>query len=190
MTRLSSKALVWAVAGLGVASVVIAAVPVVRHLGGESGLPPPAVATPIPPAEDAGSVDVILAWSPFGSPIQPVAGPAPDPSLDLVLRGVVIADLPERSTAIVSPSSGGPAAAFAIGQEVAPGATLAEVRGDGIVLLVDGEIRALGFPETLPEAPAVQPDAGVAALEAVAIGGTLAIPGEQSPSAPSGTESE
>ena len=62
------------------------------------------------------------------------------PSSGSPCMGVVIADAPEASSAIVSGPSE-PARAYAVGQEIAHGATLAEVHGDQVVLEVDGPPR-------------------------------------------------
>jgi general secretion pathway protein C len=170
MIPLPPSALVWVVAGLAAASVAISAAPVARHLSGDSGLPAPVVAAAAPPAEAVSSIDAILAWAPFGHVVRPEASPAAAPTLGLTLHGVVIADAPDRSAAILSPESG-PAAVFAVGQEVAPGTVLAEVHGDRIVLLADGAPEILEFPETSPE-----PDPGVAALEAAVTSEDAASP--------------
>jgi general secretion pathway protein C len=182
MNPLLPRVLVWIAAGLAAASVAVAARPLARHLAGESGLPPPVVAVAPPPAEAIASVDAILAWSPFGRMAGPEVAPAAGPTLELTLHGVVIADAPDRSVAILPPPSG-LSAVFAVGQEVAPGATLAEVRGDRVVLLVDGAPETLEFPETRRDI-----DPGVAALQAVVSDDPAALPGEIALPAPLATE--
>ena len=81
---------------------------------------------------------------------------------------VVAADA-KASGAIVS-SSAQPARAYAVGQEIARDATLAEVHGDHVVLIVSGHRETLSFPEdhrVANEPVADQVDSGVAALRAL-----------------------
>jgi hypothetical protein len=171
MIALSSRSLVWITAGLAAVSIAIAAAPLPRRFAGESGLPPPPVTSVPPPADAVASVDPILAWSPFGHMAQPAdVTPAGETSLGLTLHGVVIAEVPERSAAIVSPPSG-PSEAYAVGQEVASGTTLVEIHGDRVVLLVDGRRETLGFPEARREI-----DRGVSALQALVTDGATEAP--------------
>ena len=90
---------------------------------------------------------------------------------------MVIAKGGEASGAILS-GAGEPARAYAVGQEIAGDATLAEVHGDHVVLIVAGRRETLAFPETRGAAdPAAgQTDSGVAALRALTTGA-----GEEAP---------
>ena len=159
---------VWMTAGLAALSVGLAARTLPARFAGESGVPPPAASEA--PALAEVSLEPILAWSPFGRPARP-AGPAGESGLGLTLHGVVIASGAEASSAIVS-GPGEPARAYAVGQEIAQDATLAEVHGDHVVLIVAGRREALSFPENRGEAdPAAgQTDSGVAALRAITTG--------------------
>jgi general secretion pathway protein C len=173
VTPLAARSLIWIAAGLAATSIAIAAAPVARHLAGESGLPAPVVPAAPPAAEAIASVDAILAWSPFGRMAEPL--PVAATSLGLTLHGVVLADMPNRSAAIVSPASG-PATVFAVGQEVAPGASLAEVHGDRIVLLIDGAPEILGFPEVHRETDPIAGPQALATDDPAAVPGEVTLP--------------
>ena len=169
MMPVPRNGLVWVAAGLAALSVGLAARTLPARFAGESGLPPPPAAAEAPALAEV-SLEPILAWSPFGRPARP-AGPAGESGLGLTLHGVVIASGAEASSAIVS-GPGEPARAYAVGQEIAADATLAEVHGDHVVLIVAGRRETLSFPENRGEAdPAAgQTDSGVAALRALATG--------------------
>jgi general secretion pathway protein C len=165
MTALSRRALVWAAAAVAAASIGLAAIPLPRRFAGDSGLPPPQPGI-LDAAPQPDLVESILAWAPFGRPAPAEDGPAPETSLGLTLHGVVIATDPEPSSAILSGASA-PAQSYAVGQEIAPGAMLAEVHGDHVVLIVQGRRETLAFPDARPEPVA---DGGVADLRALVTG--------------------
>jgi len=170
MIAVPRNALVWAAAGLAALSVGLAARTLPARFAGESGLPPPP-ATSEAPAPVEVSLEPILAWSPFGRPRRP-AGPAGETGLGLILHGVVIAADATASGAIVS-GPALPARAYTVGQEIAPDATLAEVHGDHVVLMVAGRRETLSFPEdrrAADQPAADQVDSGVAALRTLATG--------------------
>jgi general secretion pathway protein C len=159
---LSRGSLVWLAAALAAVSIGLAALPLPGRFAGDSGLPAPPLPAPgSQPAEV--SVDSILAWSPFGRAARPTEGPAGEAALGLTLHGVVLATGREPSSAILS-SGAAPARAYLVGQEVMADATLAEVHGDHVVLIVDGRPLNLAFPEERSE-PAG--DSGVDALQAL-----------------------
>jgi general secretion pathway protein C len=162
MIALSRGSLVWLVAAVAAVSIGLAALPLPRRFAGDSGLP-----APQPPAPESStsevSVDSILAWSPFGRAARPTERPAGEAALGLTLHGVVIATGREPSSAILS-SAAEPARAYMVGQEVMADATLAEVHGDHVVLLVDGRPLDLAFPAERSEPSG---DSGVDALQAL-----------------------
>jgi general secretion pathway protein C len=172
MTALSRGALVWAAAGLALLSIALAARPLPGRFAGDSGLPAPGPAPAGDTAEAEVSVEAILAFAPFGEHARPVdEAPAEETALGLTLLGVVVATRPEGSGAIVA-GGPGPVRTYAVGQEVAPGATLAEVHGDHVVLVVGDRRETLSFPERRDAAPvpAAPQESGVDALRALVTG--------------------
>jgi hypothetical protein len=165
MTALIRNAPAWVAAGLAALSVGLAARPLPARLAGDSGLPPPPAPAEAPPPAEV-SLEPILAWSPFGRAIP--AGTAGETGLGLTLHGVVIATGAEASSAIVS-GPGAPARPYAVGQEVAADATLAEVHADHVVLTVADRRESLSFPEDRDpnQDAATGTDSGVAALQAL-----------------------
>lgn len=170
----ATATLFWLTAALAAVSVGLAAGPLAWRFAGESGLPPPPAAGPEAPRAAAASIDPILALSPFGRLARAApAAPVEETDLGLTLNGVVIGGAGGASRAIVTGPEG-PAASYAVGQEVAPGAILAEVRADQVVLLVDGARETLSFPERRDAS-----GGGVAALRAL-VGAPAATPGADS----------
>ena len=169
MMPVPRNGLIWVTAGLAALSVGLAARTLPARLAGESGLPPPPAASEAPALAEV-SLEPILAWSPFGRPARP-AGPAGESGSGLTLHGVVIARGAEASNAIVS-GPGEPARAYAVGQEIAADATLAEVHRDHVVLIVAGQRETLSFPESRgePDPASGQTDSGAAALRALTTG--------------------
>ncbi|MFO1143485.1 MAG: type II secretion system protein N [Amaricoccus sp.] len=137
--------LVWGAAAAAVTSIALAALPLARHLtGGERALPSVSTGAPAPP--EGSLADPILSWAPFGRPDPPAVPEAtPEAPPEFTLNGVVIATGAAPSRASLS-ASGMPQQSFAVGEEVLPGITLAEVHPDHVVLTVDGQAEILGFP--------------------------------------------
>ena len=137
--------LVWGAAAAAITSVVLAALPLARHLaGGQRALPSASAGAQAPPEGSLASP--ILKWAPFGRPDPPVAPEtAPEAPPVLTLNGVVIATGQAPSRASLS-GSGLPQQSFAVGEEVLSGITLKEVHPDHVVLTVEGQDEILGFP--------------------------------------------
>lgn len=167
------ETLLWSVAALAAVSVGLAAGPLPWRFAGESGVTPPITPAAAETAAPV-SIEPILSLALFGriarSP-EPVET-TEETELGLTLAGVMIADDPADSGAIIAGPSE-PARAYAIGEEVTPAATLAEVRGDHVVLLVDGRRETLSFPERSGVS------AGVAAMRALV--GAPAEPDAEAP---------
>lgn len=160
MTPLPRNYLVWGAAVAAVASLVLAALPLARHLS--DGRRAVSTGSPAAQAPPEGSLaDPILSWAPFGRPDPPAPPePMPEAAPVLTLNGVVIATGQAPSRASLS-GNGMPQQSFAVGDEVAPGIVLTEVQPDHVVLTVNGKEQILGFPNPRsapPPAPAVQSD--------------------------------
>lgn len=99
----------------------------------------------------------ILALAPFG-----LAAPAETPlqatTANLTLRGIILANPSDQSTALISEAAGVPLA-VRIGESTPGGGVLDSVGADHVVLVVAGRRETLSFPET-------QSSAGVAAIRA------------------------
>ena len=150
MISLPRNVLVWGAAVLAAASLVPAALPLARRLTDRQERPPAEAAAARAPEESL--VEPILDWAPFGrSDPAPVLDPAPEVRAQLTLTGVAIA-LGGRSWATLA-RNGLPERSFALGEEVAPGVTLAAVHPDHVVLTIEGRDEALGFPNAVPAPP-------------------------------------
>ncbi len=149
MISLPRNVLVWGAAVLAAASLVPAALPLARRLTDRQERPPAEAAARAP---EESLVEPILDWAPFGrSDPAPVLDPAPEVRAQLTLTGVAIA-LGGRSWATLA-RNGLPERSFALGEEVAPGVTLAAVHPDHVVLTIEGRDEALGFPNAVPAPP-------------------------------------
>ena len=107
---------------------------------------PPGLATDIGP---------ILALAPFGAvPRSPDPAPvaAQKTSLDLVLRGVIVAAPVSASIAYIANGSQ-PERVFGIGDSVAKGAVLSAVHPDYVILDVDGYRETLSLPKEPDRVP-------------------------------------
>lgn len=161
---------VWLAAGLAAVSIGLAATPLPRRFAGDSGLPPPPAATSESPAGTEVPIDPILALAPFGRTVGADASPSGETPLGLTLHGVVIAGQGQASRAILS-GPAGPARAYAVGAEVAPGTILAAAEADRVTLATGDRRETLGFPQRrAAEATAAEPESGVDALRALVTG--------------------
>jgi general secretion pathway protein C len=139
----------------------------------------------------------IAKWHLFGStPLRPGAGPgAPATTLSLILRGTVADRDPRAGIAVISDPDNGERA-LRVGEEVAPGARLAGVYADHVVLEHEGSEETLKLPRdrnlapadvlrptpvtvTGHDAPAGAMRAGTPAVRAVA--SAVAVPGDGQP---------
>lgn len=162
--RLPPNAIVWMAAAGAIASIGVAAAPLPGHFAGISGLPPP---TPVPvQTTQPVSIEAIIALAPFGRAAAP-APPATEKATiaaDLRLHGVVIANPPAASSAIISVSPG-PAQVYAVGQQISGQrvtdvGSLKAVFRDHVLLLIEGHEATLA----LPRLEEVASEAGPAAL--------------------------
>jgi general secretion pathway protein C len=140
----------WAAAGGAAISLGAAAGPVVWHVMGEVDSGPAALsaaAASAPPVAPSPDIAAIIAFAPFGS-AAPLAPPVqqdiPATQLGLTLLGLTIADPASASRAIIG---GGdvPVASYAVSEAISAAVTLAEVRTDHVILLVNGAPEALFF---------------------------------------------
>lgn len=100
-------------------------------------------------------VQSIASWHLFGNaPVRPgAAGGAAASTLSLILRGTVAEGDPKAGLAVIAEAGNGERA-YRAGEEVAPGATLAGVYPDRVVLLRDGAEEVLRLPRDVNLAPA------------------------------------
>lgn len=138
----------------------------------------PAASTPAPAQAPARSTDVnaIIAAQLFGQ-YQAVAGPgalheAPETRLSLTLLGI-LAGTPEASRALIA-SSGGDEKPYAIGDDVAPGASLQAIFPDRVILSRNGQMETLRLNRDAPSRgggeyvrPAAAPAGATATLSQV-----------------------
>lgn len=142
--------------GLVIASVAIALAGLTWRLVGArpADVPPPAAGQPAAPAP-AADISAALALAPFGRPDASSAAPT---SLALALRGVILADPPSASSALIAPTGGQPVS-YAVGQAVPGGATIEQIAFDRVLLRVNGRLERLDLPRIsaagAPAAPAV-----------------------------------
>lgn len=126
--------------GLVVASVAVALAGLTWHLFGAGPADPPPVTGGVAPA--AADIGPALALAPFGRPDASSAQPT---SLALQLRGVILADPPSASTALIAPNGGRPVS-YVVGQAVPGGATIEAIAFDRVLLRVEGRLERLDLP--------------------------------------------
>jgi general secretion pathway protein C len=153
---------VWTAAALTAISLGIAAAPVVWHLLGEVDINAPALSAQAAelPRGRAPIADVtpILRFAPFGSvalPSAPELTEVPATQLGLTLLGLTIADPATASRAIIA-GGDAPVASYAVGGTITGTVTLAGVRPDHVILMVNGAPEALFFAR-IPGDFAAQP---------------------------------
>lgn len=127
--------------GLVVVSVAVALAGLTWRLTGNrpAETPPPAGDRPAPPPSD---ISPVLALAPFGRADGAAAQPS---SLGLVLQGIVLADPPSASTALIAPNGGRPVA-YMPGQTVPGGATIEDISLNRVLLRVNGRLERLDLP--------------------------------------------
>jgi general secretion pathway protein C len=99
--------------GLVVASVAVALAGLTWHVFGAGPADPPS-ATAAAAQATAADINPALAFAPFGRPDASSAQPT---TLAIQLRGVILADPPSASTALIAPTGGRPVA-YGTGQAV------------------------------------------------------------------------
>ncbi|ABQ68948.1 PDZ/DHR/GLGF domain protein [Rhizorhabdus wittichii RW1] len=125
--------------GLVVASVAVALAGLTWHLFGAGPADPPQATGAAPMA--ATDIAPALALAPFGRPDASSAQPT---SLALQLRGVILADPPSASTALIAPPGGRPVS-YAVGASVG-GATIEEIAFNRVLLRNNGRLERLDLP--------------------------------------------
>jgi general secretion pathway protein C len=151
--------------GLVVASVAVALAGLTWHIFGAG---PSASPTTTPaasgPAPGSANIDPAIALAPFGRPDASSAQPT---SLAIQLRGVILADPPSASTALIAPTGGRPVP-YGVGASVA-GATIEQIAFNRVLLRVNGRLERLDLPRlsqggeaAAAPAPAPAPTPGIA----------------------------
>lgn len=142
--------------GLVVASVAVALAGLTWHLLGAGPTDPAPSATAAAPAAPA-DIAPALALAPFGRPDASSAQPT---ALAIQLRGVILADPPSASTALIAPTGGRPVS-YGVGQAVPGGATIEEIAFNRVLLRVNGRLERLDLPKVSAggEAPSGPPPA-------------------------------
>ena len=150
------RLLVWALALGSVASVGLAAKPVVSRFAGADQVWQAVSAAPRPanPVPDRVSLQPVLDLAPFG---QAVADRTEALGLDtaasapaMALQGVVVGATPAASVAIIS-IDGAAAASFRVGDRVAGDRVLQTIAPDHVTLAADGTLTTLTFPDSVPD---------------------------------------
>lgn len=113
------------------------------------------------PGADA-DVARIVSLAPFGG--ATAAGGLPASTLGLVLKGILMADPPSASTALIAVGEG-PAAIYGIGQTPVGDAVIESIEVDHVILSSGGARQRLDFPEPVAVDPAAvsgaTPGAGI-----------------------------
>lgn len=149
------------------------------HLAGDVSSSIGAQAAPAAYAPVIGPPDLapVLSLAPFGSAAPPPDAAPQETTLGLVLQGVVLADPPSRSSAVIA-GTDGQAHVYAIGDTLPGAAVLDSVAADSVTLRVGGRLETLSFPKS-----AAMPS-GVAAIRA-SIPASAGGGGPAAPRAPS-----
>lgn len=137
-----------------------------RLVGWDDGRETVAVADSLPPLGASGGPDPdvarIVGLAPFGGGGGGSGLPAS--SLGLVLKGILLADPAEASSALIA-SADGVAVAYGVGASVAGNAVIEAIEVDRVVLKVGDRRELLGFPEPVagpaPDPSAPAPGAGI-----------------------------
>lgn len=149
------RLMVWALALASVASVGLAAKPVVSRFAEADRVWQAVSAQPRPayPLPDRVSLQPVLDLAPFGQavvdlPATPDAVTASAPGM--ALQGVVVGATPAASMAIIS-IDGAAAASFRVGDRVGGDHVLQTIAPGHVTLAGDGTLQTLAFPESLPD---------------------------------------
>ncbi|WP_298160975.1 type II secretion system protein N [Brevundimonas sp.] len=143
------------------------------------------------PGADA-DVARIVSLAPFGG--ATAAGGLPASTLGLVLKGILMADTPGASTALIAVGEG-PAAIYGVGQTPVGDAVIESIEVDHVILSFGGARQRLDFPEPVaidpvavsgatpgagitvtPVQPAPSPEAAAPAMSSAAAGAAAAAP--------------
>jgi general secretion pathway protein C len=137
-----------------------------RLVGWDDGRDTVAVADALPPLGASGGPDPdvarIVGLAPFGGGGGGSGLPAS--SLGLVLKGILLADPAEASSALIA-TADGVAVAYGVGASVAGNAVIESIAVDRVILKVGDRREVLGFPEPVagpaPDPSAPAPGAGI-----------------------------
>ncbi|WP_309629061.1 type II secretion system protein N [Brevundimonas sp.] len=138
-----------------------------RLTGWDDGRDEVAVAETLAPlggaATQGADADVarIVSLAPFGG--ATAAGGVPASTLGLVLKGILMADPPSASTALIAVGEG-PAAIYGVGQTPVGDAVIEAIEVDHVILSSGGARQRLDFPEPVAVDPATvsaTPGAGI-----------------------------
>lgn len=164
MTGSLQRICLWLLSGLFVTAIANAAARLTWTLAGQTGVAVSeiAVASAATGLVRQPDLSPILALAPFGSA---ASAPAPEPtvretSLDLVLRGVVMAEPRQDSIAVVALKDGA-AKLYGVGDSIEGKAVVKEILADRILVQVGDAVETLSFPK-----PGEAGKAGVARLVA------------------------
>ncbi|WP_407492950.1 type II secretion system protein N [Pseudooceanicola sp. MF1-13] len=154
------RRLIWAMvllmlAGL-TATLIPPAVTLARHLAGQITIPVEGLRRDATAARDETGVDMapILAFAPFGLPVQTATATQTSPSasrLDLTLSGVLVAPKPQDSRALIVLS--GAAGFHRIGDELTADAVLVEITSDKVGVEINAEVQYYGFEGLMTDDP-------------------------------------
>ena len=141
-------------------------------LAGETGATVPDIAAALaaPSAQASTDLSPILALAPFGHPATTAvaAQVVRETDLGLLLSGVVLANPPENSNAIIA-SNGGPAKVYGLGDTVDGRAVVEGMTANKVMLSVSGRLETLSFPK-----PGTAANSGVAQIVA-GLGGNVGV---------------
>ncbi len=162
------RLLVWALALASVASVGLAAKPVVSRFAEADRVWQALSAQPRPanPAPDRVSLQPVLDLAPFGRAVAEVtAAPAgaAESAAGMALQGVVVGATPAASMAIIS-IDGAAGTSFRVGDRVAGDRVLQTIAPGHVTLAAAGRLETLAFPDSAPDTLSAgeSPDQGAA----------------------------
>ncbi len=127
---------------LVIASVAIALGLFVWRLFDAFSSPSPEASSESVSPRTSGGIGAILALAPFG---KSDGSSAPQSSLALQLRGILLTNPKSSSTAMIAPPNGAPAA-YAIGQPVPGGAIVEDIAIDRVLIRNNGRLERLDLP--------------------------------------------
>ncbi len=149
--------LIWLVAAASAASVGLAAMPVVSRFTARDAawlakpLPLPGTAEASGQDLDPGRTDLapILDFAPFGRSDlpEPQTIATSGTASALTLQGIALAVPLSASQAIIAGGQDD-RASYRIGDNLAPGVSLQDIRADHVMLSIDGQSRRLDFPDS------------------------------------------
>ena len=127
---------VWRLSGVPVAATAV--------------VPPPLAGDPALTDLSRPDITAVLAANPFGATIAPetAAVPVGETDLGFALMGVALGDPVENSRAMIADASA-VSKSYGVGADLATGVTITEIKGDHVVLSVNGTLQTLSFPNAV-----------------------------------------